>query len=187
MNEFDKMKANLWYDANYDEELLKLRERAQDLCFLYNQTLPSNQMRKNNLLKQLLGYLPDHLTIVSPFICDYGSFITIGENVFINSNAYFMDGGSISIGNHVFIGPNCGFYTAIHPIDKDKRNQGLEKALPITIGNNVWIGGNVVILPGVTIGDNAVIGAGSVVTKNIEANYVAYGNPCKMIRKIDEK
>ena len=118
-------------------------------------------------------------------MCDYGNNIKLGKNVFINSSCYFMDCGKITIVDNVFIGPSCGLYTANHPLDFQTRNQGLEQALQITIGNNVWLGGNVVILPGITIGDNCVIGAGSVVTKNIDANSIACGNPCKVIKKVN--
>lgn len=183
MNEKEKMEQGLWYDANNDTELIDQRIKAKDLCFDLNQTRPGAIEKRNKILKELLGYQPDNLELISPFMCDYGNNIKIGKNVFINSNCYLMDGGKIIIGDYVFIGPSCGLYTANHPLDHQTRNQGLEIALPIIIGNNVWLGGNVVILPGVTIGDNCVIGAGSVVTKNIEANSIACGNPCKVIKQ----
>lgn len=116
---------------------------------------------------------------------DYGYNIKLGENVFININNYFMDGAEITLGNNVFVGPSCGFYTASHPLDAEDRNKGLEKASPISIGNNVWVGGNVSVMPGVTIGDGSVVGAGSVVTKDIPENVLAAGVPCKVIREID--
>ena len=109
----------------------------------------------------------------------------LGEQVFINHDCYFMDGGKIFVGNHVFIGPKCGFYTAIHPLDYQDINQGLEQALPIHIGDNVWIGANVIVLPGVTIGNGTVIGAGSIVSKDIPENVVAIGSPAKPIKTID--
>ena len=102
----------------------------------------------------------------------------------MNHNCVILDGGKVEFGDNVFIGPNCGFYTAGHPIDAKLRNKGLEYVRPIKVGNDVWFGGNVVVLPGVTIGDNVVIGAGSIVTKDIPSKVVAYGNPCKVIRKI---
>ena len=108
-------------------------------------------------------------------------------NTFINHNAYLMDGAPIKIGSYCFIGPNCGMYTAAHPLLAEERNQGLEKAKPITIGNNVWIGADVTILPGVTIGDNTVIGAKSVITKDIPSNVIAVGNPCRVLREITEQ
>lgn len=123
---------------------------------------------------------------MQPFHCDYGYNIEIGENFFANYNCVILDGAKVTFGDNVFIAPNCSFYTAGHPIDVLQRNQGLEYALPIKIGNNVWIGGNVTVLPGVTIGDNTVIGAGSLVNKDIPSNVVAAGNPCRVIREITE-
>ena len=184
MTELEKMELCMWYDANNDEELFNQRMKAKDLCFDLNHLRPSDKEKRLEVIEKLLGYQPRNLELVSPFMCDYGSRINLGKNVFINSNCYLMDGGEITIGDNVFIGPSCGLYTAVHPLDFKSRNKGLEKALPITIGNNVWLGGNVVILPGVTIGAGCVIGAGSVVTKDIEANSVACGNPCKIVRKV---
>lgn len=185
MKEFEKMQLGMWYDANNDSQLIGQRVVAKELCFDLNHISPSNGEARITVIEKLLGYRPDNIELISPFMCDYGKNIKIGKNVFINSNCYFMDCGEITIGDHVFIGPSCGLYTAIHPMEFKMRNQGLEKALPITIGNNVWLGGNVVILPGVSIGDGCVIGAGSVVTKDIDANSLAYGNPCKVIKKIE--
>ena len=183
MNEREKMLLGKWYDAT-DQELVKQRLNAKDLCFELNQIKPSNLEKRNSIINKLLGYQPDNLELLSPFTCDYGNNIVLGKNVFINSNCYFMDGAKITVGDNVFIGPSCGFYTANHPLDYQTRNQGIEQALPILIGNNVWLGGNVIVLPGVEIGNGCVIGAGSVVTKDIEANSIATGVPCKVIKKI---
>lgn len=183
MNEKEKMLLGKWYDAT-DQELVKQRLNAKDLCFELNQIKPSNLEKRNSIINKLLGYQPDNLELLSPFTCDYGNNIVLGKNVFINSNCYFMDGAKITVGDNVFIGPSCGFYTANHPLDYQTRNQGIEQALPILIGNNVWLGGNVIVLPGVKIGDGCVIGAGSVVTKDIEANSIATGVPCNVIKKI---
>ena len=183
MKEKEKMLLGKWYDAT-DQELVKQRLNAKDLCFELNQIKPSNLEKRNSIINKLLGYQPDNLELLSPFTCDYGNNIVLGKNVFINSNCYFMDGAKITVGDNVFIGPSCGFYTANHPLDYQTRNQGIEQALPILIGNNVWLGGNVIVLPGVKIGDGCVIGAGSVVTKDIEANSVATGIPCNVIKKI---
>lgn len=183
MNEREKMLLGKWHDAT-DQELVKQRLNAKDLCFELNQIKPSNLEKRNSIINKLLGYQPDNLELLSPFTCDYGNNIVLGKNVFINSNCYFMDGAKITVGDNVFIGPSCGFYTANHPLDYQTRNQGIEQALPILIGNNVWLGGNVIVLPGVEIGDGCVIGAGSVVTKDIEANSIATGVPCKVIKKI---
>ena len=183
MKEKEKMLLGKWYDAT-DQELVKQRLNAKDLCFELNQIKPSNLEKRNSIINKLLGYQPDNLELLSPFTCDYGNNIVLGKNVFINSNCYFMDGAKITVGDNVFIGPSCGFYTANHPLDYQTRNQGIEQALPILIGNNVWLGGNVIVLPGVEIGDGCVIGAGSVGTKDIEANSIATGVPCKVIKKI---
>lgn len=183
MNEREKMLLGKWYDAT-DQELVKQRLNAKDLCFELNQIKPSNLEKRNSIINKLLGYQPDNLELLSPFTCDYGNNIVLGKNVFINSNCYFMDGAKITVGDNVFIGPSCGFYTANHPLDYQTRNQGIEQALPILIGNNVWLGGNVIVLPGVKIGDGCVIGAGSVVNKDIEVNSIATGVPCKVIKKI---
>src|SRR5699024_5236514 len=137
-----------------------------------------------SIINKLLGYQPDNLELLSPFTCDYGNNIVLGKNVFINSNCYFMDGAKITVGDNVFIGPSCGFYTANHPLDYQTINQEIEQAIPILSGNNVWLGGNVIGLAGVEIGDGCVIGAGSVVTKDIEANSIATEVPCKVIKKI---
>ena len=187
MTEKEKLKKGLWYDANYDEELLKERKRAEDLCLEFNSIKPSDKKTKEEVLKKLLPNKKEDAVILSPFYTDYGYNCIIGEKTFINHNAYLMDGAEIKIGDNCFIGPNCGMYTAAHPIFFEERNKGLEKALPINIGDNVWIGGDVTILPGASIGNNSVIGAKSLVTKDIPANVVAFGNPCRVIRKISEK
>ena len=131
--------------------------------------MPSDEKR-NEVIKNILGYFPDDLVLLSPFTADYGKNIKLGKNVFVNINNYFMDGATIKIGDNVFIGPSCGFYTANHPLDYTNRNQGLEKALPIKIGDNCWFGANVSVMPGVTIGAGCVIAAGAVVTKDMPAN-----------------
>jgi len=187
MSEKEKMMQGLWYDANYDQEIVEERMKAIDLCFELNQLKPSLQEERNMKIKELLGELPEGLVLLSPFACDYGKNIHLGKDVFININSYFMDGASITIGDHAFIGPSCGFYTANHPLDIKDRNQGLEIALPITIGDNCWLGANVTVLPGVTIGNGCVIGAGSIVTKDIPDNSLAMGMPAKVIKTIQQK
>ena len=157
------------------------------MCLEFNSTKPSDKKTKEEVLKKLLPNKKEDTVILSPFYTDYGYNCIIGEKTFINHNAYLMDGAEIKIGDNCFIGPNCGMYTAAHPIFFEERNKGLEKALPINIGDNVWIGGDVTILPGASIGNNSVIGAKSLVTKDIPANVVAFGNPCRVIRKISEK
>lgn len=187
MTEKEKMAQGLWYDANYDQELIDNRIKAMDLCFELNQLKPSQQEERNEKIKQILGELPEGLVLLSPFMCDYGKNTHFGKDVFVNINSYFMDGASITVGNHVFIGPSCGFYTANHPLDYVRRNQGLEKALPITIGDNCWFGANVTVLPGVTIGNGCVIGAGSVVSKDIPDHSLVTGVPAKVIKIIEQK
>ncbi len=187
MNEKDKMLKGDWYDANYDRDLIKLRIQAQDLCFELNNLKPSLVQERSAVAEKLFGYLPQGGSLISPFICDYGSNIILGENVHINAGCFFMDGAKITVGDNVFIGPYCGFYTASHPLDFENRNKGLEKALPITIGSNCWFGANVSVMPGVTIGSGCVIAAGSVVTKDIPHNSLAAGVPAKVIKEIDNK
>lgn len=185
MSEKDKMLAGEIYNANYDEELIKERNKAKDKCFEYNNMKPSDIENRTILMKNILGKYKGEFYIEQPFICDYGYNIEIGENFYANHNLIILDGNKVEFGDNVFIAPNCSFYTAGHPLDAERRNKGLEYAKPIKVGNNVWFGGNVIVLPGVTIGDNVVIGAGSVVNKDIPSNVVAVGNPCKVIKEID--
>lgn len=185
--EKEKAREGLLYDANYDEELLHERAVCADATHELNQLRPSQTAEREALLRRLFGKCGKAFTIVSPFFCDYGYNIEIGENFFMNMNGIILDEAKVKFGDNVFIAPGCGFYTAGHPLDAERRNKGLEYAYPITVGNNVWIGAQVCVLPGVTIGDNVVIGAGSVVTKDIPANVLAAGNPCKVIREITEE
>lgn len=184
MSEKEKMLAGELYDGNYNVELEKERLRAKDFCFEYNNIKPSKREEKKKMMKQFLGKTKENFIIEQPFMCDYGYNIEIGENFYSNHNLIILDGNKVKFGDNVFIAPNCGFYTAGHPLDLETRNKGLEYAKPIEVGNNVWIGGNVVVLPGVKIGDNVVIGAGSVVNKDIPANTVAVGNPCRVIKNL---
>lgn len=187
MTEKEKMMKQMLYDANNDEELIKNRVIANELCFKYNHSMPSDLAGQKEILKKLLGQVDDTALIMTPFWCDYGFNIRVGKNFFSNHNTIILDGAEVTFGDNVFVAPNCGFYTAGHPIDAKRRNQGLEYAYPITVGNNVWIGAGVHVMPGVTIGDNVVIGGGSVVVKDIPSNSVAVGNPCHVIREITDK
>lgn len=184
MTEKEKMLAGEIYNANYDEELIKERIEVKDKCFEYNNIKPSNIEGRTKLLKEILGKYEETFYIGQPFICDYGYNIEIGKNFYANHNLVILDGNKVEFGDNVFVAPNCAFYTAGHPLDYKERNKGLEYAKPIKVGNNVWIGGNVTVLPGVSIGDNVVIGAGSVVTKDIPSNVIAVGNPCRVIKEI---
>lgn len=183
MTEKEKMISGDIYYANC-EELLKERENAKDLCYEYNNLKPSQENERKETIKRILGKTKENFLIEQPFICDYGYNIEIGENFYSNHNLTILDGNKVKFGDNVFIAPNCGFYTAGHPLDYEIRNKGLEYTKPIEIGNSVWIGGNVVVLPGVKVGDNVVIGAGSVVTKDIPSNVVAVGNPCRVIKQL---
>ncbi len=185
MSEKEKMLAGELYDANYNEDLIKERYITMDKCYEYNKLKSSNVTEKTNAIKNLFGKTGNTFTIEQPFMCDYGYNIEIGENFYANHNLIILDENKVEFGDNVFIAPNCAFYTAGHPLDVERRNKGLEYAKPIKVGNNVWIGGNVVVLPGVTIGDNAVIGAGSIVNKDIPSNVVAVGNPCRVIKQIN--
>lgn len=184
MTEQERMARGLWYDANNDPALDAQRNEADALCFEFNGTSPADAARREELLARIVPDLGAGAVVLAPFQVDYGRNCHIGESSFINHGAYFMDGASITLGKHCYVGPSCGFYTACHPLRHEERNRGLERALPITVGDNVWFGASVTVLPGVTIGDGAVIGAGSVVTKDIPAGVVAAGNPCRVIRPI---
>ena len=174
-----------WYNANFDEELLRERIFVKDLCLDFNNTKLADVDKRLELLKKILPNVDvTTVEIMSPFIVDYGYNIFLGAGTFLNHNIYLMDCAQIKFGKKCFIGPNCGFYTAIHPFDVEKRNEGFEIAKPISIGDNVWIGADVAILPGVEIGDNCVIGAKSLVSKNIPSGVLAFGNPCKIIREL---
>lgn len=181
------MCAQMLYDANYDQTLLEERDKAKDLCHQYNQLRPSDRASQQEVLKKLLGKTGENFTLTAPFWCDYGYNIELGENFYANHNLVILDGAKVTFGDNVFIGPDCGFHTAGHPIDFERRNRGLEYAYSITVGDNVWIGAGVQVMPGVTIGSNVVIGGGSVVVKDIPGNCVAVGNPCKVIRAITEE
>lgn len=185
MNQKDRMLAGLPYKAWLDglsEERMETKIKIHE----YNLLHPKEEEKMDQLIRRILGKAGKDVHIEQPFRCDYGKNIEVGENFFANYNCVILDIGKVIIGDNVMLAPNVSIYTAGHPIHPDSRNSGYEYGIPITIGDNVWIGGNVVINPGVTIGNNVVIGAGSIVTKNIPDNVIAVGNPCKVVREITE-
>ena len=184
MTEKELMQSGLPYSA-VDVQLLRELNATKEVIHRYNALMPSQTDELFSILKNLLGDIgDDHICINQPFYCDYGKQIRVGKRFFANFNFTVLDEAPVTIGDYCFIGPNVSIYTACHSTDPVERNSRKEWADPVTIGDNVWIGGSVTILPGVTIGDNTTIGAGSVVTKDIPANVVAAGNPCKVIRKL---
>lgn len=186
MTEREKLERGMWYDAAHDGELCAARTAASELTFDFNGTRPGDTRRARELLERLLGHAGEDIEVLAPFSVDYGYNVSIGDRTFINHGAYLMDCAPIVIGSRVFIGPNFGAFTAQHPLVADERNRGLERALPITIGDDVWIGGNVTVLPGVSVGRGSVIGAGSLVTRDVPAGVVAMGSPCRAVRPITD-
>lgn len=185
MTEKEKLQAGELYNGN-DRELVADRTSVKKLCMEYNSTIYNDFQKKERLLGRIIAFKGENTWIEPNFFCDYGYNIILGDNFYANHNLVILDCAEVIFGDNVFIGPNCGFYTAGHPLDYKARNAGLEYAKPIKVGNNVWIGGSVSVMPGVTIGDNVVIGGGSVVTKDIPSGVVAVGNPCKPVKDIPE-
>ncbi|BCM92098.1 maltose O-acetyltransferase [Abditibacteriota bacterium] len=177
------MLAGLLYDAS-DKELTGLRYRAREITGAYNSTRPSEIDVRRALLNRLLGRMAPKIEIEPPFRCDYGTNIYTGNNFYANFGCVILDVAEVRFGENVMLAPNVQIYTAHHPLDVATRISMLEMGTPINIGNNVWIGGGAIILPGVTIGDNSVIGAGSVVTRDVPPNVIAAGNPCRVIRDV---
>lgn len=175
-----------WHDANFDKTLLRERRNAELLCYEFNMAKPGSVEQQLALKNLLETELTEGVTVLAPVYFDYGKYTHFGKGTFVNHGCYFMDGGNIHIGENVFIGPYCGFYTASHPINYVDRNKGLEKALPITIGDNCWFGANVSVLQGVTIGSGCVIAAGSVVTEDVPDNCLMAGVPAKIKKRINQ-
>lgn len=195
--ELEKCLAGEWYDC-HDSIFLEFKEKSHRLLMKYNALPYERKEDKNAILKELFGSIGTKVSVGFSFICDYGCNIHIGNNVTVNVGCTFVDCNKITIGNNVLIAPDVRIYTATHPVELNERltpvetEEGFEYirhtyALPVTIEDGCWIGGGVIILPGVTIGRGSVIGAGSVVVKNIPANSLAVGNPCKVVRVINEK
>lgn len=186
MNQKERMLAGLPYKAWLDG-LSEERLENQKRIYRYNHLPPEEWDQMDTLLREILGKAGKVVHITPPFHCDYGYNIEVGENFFANYNLTVLDVGPVRIGDNAQIAPNVSIYTAGHPVHPDSRNSGYEYGIGITIGDNVWIGGNACILPGVTIGNNVVIGAGSVVTRDLPDNVIAVGNPCRVVRQITEE
>ena len=183
MTEKEKMLRSEVYNA-CDPDILRELNETKDRIWEYNQIRPTLLKKRNEMLQRILGRSDEDTFINQPFYCDYGKHIRVGKRFFANFNWTVLDEAYVTIGDDCFIGPNVGIYTACHSTDPTERNTRREWALPVTIGKNVWFGGGVTILPGVTFGDNVTIGAGSVVVKDIESDSVAVGNPARVIKKI---
>jgi maltose O-acetyltransferase len=181
--EKEKMLAQEMYTF-FDPELEEERRQNKTLLCRYN--LLQDDTERHSLLPQLVGQAGLHTIVETPFFCTYGKNIYLGDFVFLNTLCTFIDNNKIIIGNHVMIGPNVQIYTAAHPLRAEIRNQGYEIAKPVTVEDNVWIGGGAILLPGVTIGHDVVIGAGSVVTRSVPSYKVVAGNPARTIREIDK-
>lgn len=186
MNQKERMLANLPYKSWMDG-LKEDRMACKKKLYTYNNLPPEQEAEREALLREILGKTCEgYLNIESPFHCDYGYNIEVGKEFFANYNFIVLDVGKVKIGDNFMCGPNVQISTAGHPLHPESRASGYEYGIDITIGDNVWIGGNVLVCPGVTIGSNVVIGGGSVVTKDIPDNILAYGNPCRVIREITE-
>ncbi|MGH4050824.1 MAG: sugar O-acetyltransferase [Clostridium sp.] len=183
MCEKQKMLNGEIYNA-YDKDLILLRNEARHLTKMYNNTDPEEATQRIDLINRLFGKIGGGFEIEPPFNCDYGFNIEIGDNFYANFNFLILDDGLVKIGDNVLCAPNVSIFTATHLIDPNLRPKNADYTKAVTIGNNVWIGGGCIINPGVTIGDNSVIGSGSVVCKDISANVVAVGNPCRVIRNV---
>ena len=184
-SEFDKMMAGQWYNA-MDYSMLKLRQENNKKTEAYSRITINTLSYKDRMAKAIVKEFGENANIIPPFTCDYGCNVKVGDNTVINHSGVFLDTNEIIIGKHALIGPKSGLYGAIHPFDVEARNEGIEKAKTINIGDGAWLGGKVTVVPGVSIGKHSVIGAGSVVTKDIPDDVVAVGNPCRIIRKITE-
>lgn len=182
--EYEKMLRGEAYNA-IDESLLKELNACKDLCWEYNHIRPSLIKERNKKLHEILGSCDEDTFINQPFYCDYGKHIRVGKRFFANFGFTVLDEAYVTIGDDCFIGPGVHIYCACHSTDPRERKTRQEWAKPVTIGNDVWIGGNVTLLPGVTIGDNCTIGAGAVVTHDIPANSIAVGNPAKVIKTLE--
>lgn len=183
LTEHQKMLSGQWYDP-LDKELRELRLQARQLLHKFNNTSPEQHKVRRRIQAELFAATGENVFIEPPFKCDYGAQISLGDNVFFNFNCVVLDVAPVVIGNNVFFGPGVQLYTVNHPLDAALRRTGIEQAAPITVEDDVWFGGGVIVCPGVTIGARSVIAAGSVVTKDIPADVLAVGNPCKVLRSL---
>ena len=180
----DKLTKEEWYLSN-DPQILKIQNKCLDYMDQFNSIPHSASKAQKEILKKMMGSIGENSTVVAPFYANWGGkFVYIGDHVYINYHLTCVDDAPIYIDDYVQIGPNCTLAVAMHPLDPEMRKQGYQMNKPIHICKNVWLGANVTVLAGVTIGENSVIGAGSIVTKDIPANVVAYGNPCKIQKSI---
>ena len=186
MKDIKEKMLNQEFYIPWDEKLTSEREHAKDLTFELNLVAPSKREKRKEIIEKLIPNIGENHWIESPFNCDYGYNIKIGENFYSNTHCTILDCAHVTIGNDVLFGPNVNLYTPNHAFDAEERRDGWEQSLPITIGDNVWLGGSVTIVGGVTVGRNSIIAAGSVVTKDIPENSLAAGVPCKILRKITE-
>lgn len=186
MTEKEKMLAGELYHAG-DPQLAAERRRARDLLRDLNDTRDAETERRAEIIRELLGAAGEGTWIEPPFFCDYGSNITLGDRVYFNFNCVVLDVARVTIGSDTLFGPAVQIYTATHPMDFRERRSGLEAAKPVTIGSDVWVGGGAIILPGVTVGHRSVIGAGSVVTRDVPEGVFAAGNPCRVIRPLEPR
>ena len=184
--EWEKMQVGEIYN-DFDKDLFNRRVEAKKLFREYNRTEDEETDKRNDLMQRLFKSVGENVWIEPDFRCEFGKNITIGDDVYINFGCVILDCGPVTIGNQVLIGPNVGFYDANHALDAQERMDGALIPGSITIGNRVWIGGGTIILPNVHIGDDTVIGAGSIVTHDIPSGVVAVGNPCRVLRKLTEK
>lgn len=184
-SEFNKMMAGQWYNA-MDYSMLKMRQENNKKTEAYSRITINTLSYKDRMAKAIVKEFGENANIIPPFTCDYGCNVKVGDNTVINHSGVFLDTNEINIGKHALIGPKSGLYGVIHPFDVEARNKGIEKAKTINIDDGAWLGGKVTVVPGVSIGKHSVIGAGSVVTKDIPDDVVAVGNPCRVIRKITE-
>ena len=184
MTEQEKAEAGFLYNPNRTKEMAAFRFKVQDAIHNYNTFKPSQVKKRRDYLAKILGKIGKHCNILPPFKCDYGFHIEVGENFFANYNFIVLDGNYCRFGDNVWIAPNVSILAAGHPLDAQDRIDGWEYAFPVTVGNNVWIGGSSTIIGGVTIGDNAVVAAGSVVIRDVPPNTLVAGNPARVIRRI---